>query len=369
MPALTPAQAATQVQEIKKETQDLLEFLDHKKAGKVVEVSVQLLTTKLAAYTQTELHSIGNDPNAFQIFDAAFSTINRAAKYDGVGHLPAIKQARDACQAIRKGRRPKKTVKSKAIVDSDDDPDAEGDIEDVTPTRNPCNSCSLGPHGSGGCPGEEGKGKRPVDSDKTTRGEPVLSITIDEDVNMEPTAGSSASGNSSKGTSASQRATTVSIPYSMVPGMDTSSQPYRRAQYFLMQAVLNAKVTSKRARVTDSVDVRTPSAADAERSSGTYSRRLLEDVALLPFAELKSKPSDTLKALANFLLVQIDQSLFQAHRALAEYKTSQTLRAEALRVLLERADISQDAAEAPILGAEGVSAASASMVQPFQPST
>ncbi|KAK7466859.1 hypothetical protein VKT23_003922 [Stygiomarasmius scandens] len=258
---------------------------------------------------------------------------------------------------------PAKTNAAKEIAD------AERDIEDVTPTRNPCNSCSLGPHGSGGCPGEEGKGKRPVDSDKTTRGEPVLSITIDEDVNMEPTAGSSASGNSSKGTSASQRATTVSIPYSMVPGMDTSSQPYRRAQYFLMQAVLNAKVTSKRARVTDSVDVRTPSAADAERSSGTYSRRLLEDVALLPFAELKSKPSDTLKALANFLLVQIDQSLFQAHRALAEYKTSQTLRAEALRVLLERADISQDAAEAPILGAEGVSAASASIVQPFQPST
>lgn len=91
-----------------------------------------------------------------------------------------------------------------------------------------------------------------------------------------------------------------------------------------------------------------PLIADVERSSGAYAHKLLEEVALLPFSDLRSKTTDTLKALSNLLLVQSDQSLFQAHRAISEYKGTQRLRSEALRILLDRAEINQDAAEEPI---------------------
>jgi uncharacterized protein YbjQ (UPF0145 family) len=67
----------------------------------------------------------------------------------------------------------------------------------------------------------------------------------------------------------------------------------------------------------------------------------LDELALLPFAEMSSKSSDSLKSIANYLLVVIEQSLFQANRALVEYKSAHAQRSEALRLLLEHAEISE----------------------------
>ena len=71
-------------------------------------------------------------------------------------------------------------------------------------------------------------------------------------------------------------------------------------------------------------------------------------MSLLLFSELSSKSSDSLKALTNLLLVYCEQSLFATHRSLTEYKTAQEQQAEVLRILLERAVITPEAAEVPV---------------------
>lgn len=68
--------------------------------------------------------------------------------------------------------------------------------------------------------------------------------------------------------SSTTRASTVSLAYSEVPGMDLSSGAYELAQYMLAQASANARLSSKRVRGGDFIDVRTPTAGSESFSCG-----------------------------------------------------------------------------------------------------
>ena len=75
---------------------------------------------------------------------------------------------------------------------------------------------------------------------------------------------------------------------------------------------------------------------------------------MLPFSELSRKQSDSLKAIANYLLIETEQSLFAAQKAIRDYKTSIKLRTQVLQVLLERSEIETGVVDADMhVDAEG----------------
>ncbi|THU79207.1 hypothetical protein K435DRAFT_875753 [Dendrothele bispora CBS 962.96] len=109
--------------------------------------------------------------------------------------------------------------------------------------------------------------------------------------------------------------------------------------------------SSKRARASEITDTHTPDSYDAERTSGTHAHKVLDDVAMLPFSNMNSKSTDSLKAIANYLVLTSEQSLFQIQRARQDYLSHQGQRAAVLAILLQRSQIAEDAVEVA-LGAE-----------------
>ncbi|KAK7438102.1 hypothetical protein VKT23_018268 [Stygiomarasmius scandens] len=333
MAPLTLAAVAAQVAELTNEIEDLQDLINKKRTPKSIESLLRPLVTRLANFTVPEVNQISQNDSAHSCFAKALSVIRDATRVDGVGHIANLKAAREVCKTVVKtGDTRLKFKKKTATQDIEDLPDDDSD------DGNACGNCTQA-HPKASCP-VKFKGKKSTVPDNQ-KANPSVEIVIDGDVNMEENTSKSVKG-------PEVRASTVSISYSEVPGMDTTAWTYIRAQKILEQSLGAPRPNNKRIRGPESVDIRTPSATDVERSSGSYPRRLVEEVSLLPFSELSSKSSDSLKALANLLLVYCEQSLFATHRSLTEYKTAQEQRAEVLRILLERAVITSEAVEVPV---------------------
>ncbi|KAK7464689.1 hypothetical protein VKT23_005896 [Stygiomarasmius scandens] len=306
MAPLTLAAVAAQVAELTNEIEDLQDLINKKRTPKSIESLLRPLVTRLANFTVPEVNQISQNDSAHSCFAKALSVIRDATRVDGVGHIANLKAAREVCKTVVKTGDTRLKFKKKTTTQ-----DIENLPDDDSDDGNTCGNCTQA-HPKASCP-VKFKGKKSTVPDNQTAN-PSVEIVIDGDVNMEENTPKSVKG------------------------------PEVRASTSLGAPRLN----NKRIRGPESVDIRTPSATDVERSSGSYPRRLVEEVSLLPFSELSSKSSDSLKALANLLLVYCEQSLFAAHRSLTEYKTAQEQQAEVLRILLERAVITSEAVEVPV---------------------
>ncbi|THU78411.1 hypothetical protein K435DRAFT_876658 [Dendrothele bispora CBS 962.96] len=316
----SPSKHASFLKELSEDAQDLSHLLTKKKSPKVIEAQAKIILDKLVSMTPTDITASSNSTNAFSAIDEAITTVNAATGVSGVGHFQHLKKARDIVQIIRRDhlKSRKKTTKSKQVIEDDEDASGEEDVEVVEKETATKDNKSVTRSAAV-------KFKKTIsrikanDKDKST---PEPTAVVEQDVQM---------ADDTKGKNTPARAATVSIPYSDVPGMDTSSKSYLDAEYYLAQASKATKSSqqtrtqssSKRARASEITDTHTPDSHDAERTSGTHAHKVLDDVAMLPFSNMNSKSTDSLKAIANYLALTSEQSLFQIQRARQDYLSHQ----------------------------------------------
>ncbi|THU87646.1 hypothetical protein K435DRAFT_867081 [Dendrothele bispora CBS 962.96] len=313
----SPSKHASFLKELSEDAQDLSHLLTKKKSPKIIEAQAKVILDKLVSMTPTDITASSNSTSAFSAIDEAITTVNAATGVSG-------------------------TTKSKQVIEDDEDASGEEDVEVVEKETATKDNKSVTRSAA-----VKFKKTKANDKDKST---PEPTAVVEQDVQM---------ADDTKGKNTPAHAATVSIPYSDVPGMDTSSKSYLDAEYYLAQASKATKSSqqtrtqssSKRARASEITDTHTPDSHDAERTSGTHAHKVLDDVAMLPFSDMNSKSTDSLKAIANYLALTSEQSLFQIQRARQDYLSHQGQRAAVLAILLQRSQIAEDAVEVA-LGAE-----------------
>ncbi|THU97043.1 hypothetical protein K435DRAFT_857950 [Dendrothele bispora CBS 962.96] len=333
----SPSKHALFLKELSEDAQDLSHLLTKKKSPKIIEAQAKVILDKLVSMTPTDITASSNSASAFSAIDEAITTVNAATAVSGVGHLNHLKKARDIVQSIRRDhlKSRKKTTKLKQVIEVDEDASGEEDVEVVEKEAATKDNKTVTRSAA-------------MKFKKTSTPEPTA--VVEQDVQM---------ADDTKGKNTPARAATVSIPYSDLPGMDTSSKSYLDAEYYLAQASKATKSTqqartqnsSKRARASEITNTHTPDSHNAKRTSGTHAHKVLDDVAMLAFSDMNSKSTDSLKAIANYLALTSEQSLFQIQRARQDYLSHQGQRAAVLAILLQRSQIAEDAVEVA-LGAE-----------------
>ncbi|KAL0572306.1 hypothetical protein V5O48_009652 [Marasmius crinis-equi] len=115
--------------------------------------------------------------------------------------------------------------------------------------------------------------------------------------------------NTAKGKTAAKktpvaRASTVTIPYSAVPGMDTSSGPYLKALFILSKAASKLPLFKK-------AHIEVPMSNTAQELPNESVERLVEAqqvahfTSLVPFLNMETLEANTLLSIANFLKMEL----------------------------------------------------------------
>ncbi|THU81216.1 hypothetical protein K435DRAFT_873570 [Dendrothele bispora CBS 962.96] len=277
----SPSKTASFIKELSEDVQDLAQLLTKKKSPKIIEAQA-----KLVSMTPTDITHCSSSDSAFSVINEGMAQVNAATTISG-------------------------TTKARQIVEDEEDASGDEDVEVVEKVA-------------------ATKGNKTVTRSATKaankdRSTPEPSAAVEQDVQM---------ANNTKGKNTPAHAATVSIPYSDVLGMDTSSKSYHNAEYYLAQASKASKSSqqvrsthetssAKHVRASEYADTHTPDSHDAERTSGTHAHKVLNDVAMLPFTDMNSKTTDSLKAITNFLALTSEESLFQIQRAWQDYLSHQ----------------------------------------------
>ncbi|THU77357.1 hypothetical protein K435DRAFT_877971 [Dendrothele bispora CBS 962.96] len=276
----SPSKHASFLKELSEDAQNLSHLLTKKKSPKIIEAQAKVILDKLVSMTPTDITASSNSTSAFSAIDEAITTVNAATGVSGVGHFNHLKKARDIVQIIQrdhlKSRKkvilfllmnpslfPKirfktlQTTKSKQVIEDDEDASGEEDVEVVEKETATKDNKSVTRSAA-----VKFKKTKANDKDKST---PEPTAVVKQDVQM---------ANDTKGKNTPAHTATVSIPYSDVPGMDTSSKSYLDAEYYLAQASKATKSSqqtrtqssSKRARASEITDTHTP---DSRKSDFT----------------------------------------------------------------------------------------------------
>ncbi|KAK7439591.1 hypothetical protein VKT23_017517 [Stygiomarasmius scandens] len=245
------------------------------------------------------------------------------------GMVPAPEPVHDERREKRK--RPVKSVKSKATVSDSEESDEESVI--IVGGRTGTTDVEMGEAGL------------------------KASVHAPRDKKSERSKSSASSSR------VQTRATTVCIPYEAVPGLDTTSREFIKANLYLQKAE-----TSKRVRVTTGASNFTPMPAELERRVNDDSalQDLLKDSSMLPFLDFASIPAEVLHAIRNYLANEILSSRHQLFFALHQLRTLEGHYQEAVRECLARASINDDV---PAAGTDSLTPSDKVQLQPQVEST
>ncbi|THU92634.1 hypothetical protein K435DRAFT_800307 [Dendrothele bispora CBS 962.96] len=129
----SPSKPVSFLKELSEDAQDLSHLLTKKKSPKIIEAQAKLILDQLVFMTPTDITACSNSESASSAIDKAITLVNAATNVSGVGHFNHLKKAQDIVQSIRRDhlKLRKRTIKSKQVVEDDEDASREEDVEVV----------------------------------------------------------------------------------------------------------------------------------------------------------------------------------------------------------------------------------------------